>query len=93
MVILEIENQKAQRHASPRAAGEHLAAWIRDNGFTPFCATFENGAELEWTDPDLFLEPTDLYLFGQWGIPPEFVRHVYINWQWYDWHLKPHNRN
>ena len=70
-----------------RAAGEYVAHQIRTKGFAEFeVAIFRHGEpvfEIEWTDPDLFLEPEDIAYFISYPVPRQFVRRIYINWQAY----------
>jgi len=91
MILLEISDLRLTRHADPRSAGVAYARHIAEHGFSEFSVDFGGGVEIEWTDPDLFLEPADLEYFGRVGVPRAFVKKVFINWQAYSAHCRHHN--
>ena len=91
--LLQFDESPLETHADAAAAGAAARRRISGSGFAPFVLTLSNGHELEWTDPDLFLEEADILYFLQIEMPLEFVRPVFINWQFYAFALKPHTRN
>jgi hypothetical protein len=83
MITLELGTLTPRTFTAPRAAGEFIRDHIRDHGFAEFIITFPTGFEIEWTDPDLYLELADLRYFLTGPVPRTFVRAVFINWHDY----------
>lgn len=81
-MIVEIAD-KEHSFDSAKSAGQFLRGWISDNGFEEWCAVFSEDCELEWTDPDLFMEWPDIDYMLDMEIPEAFVRQVFVNWQVY----------
>jgi hypothetical protein len=91
MITVTFQDSHPLSFFSTADAGRGAAREIRERGFREFLISFPCGFEIEWTDPDLFLEPEDVVYFLTLPVPLDIVRPLFINWQTYRAILKTYN--